>query len=222
MRVLTRYNSHETPLHLRDLTTTVSRPRARGLSPNDLRISSAAPALPPINPTILHSLTAAFDLDRPRAHHDFFTNWCSVQHVFTGIRTLLITDYTHFRLRQLCALLESVEHDIDSAAELLTHIGTQLDGVSRGLREVVSRRVMGEGANVCDAASLAGSAYRRWVGTFPEVTSGEVEVEVAERVLRVCGPELSMDWKGDYASWREEEEEVEGLGMLWEMERVYD
>jgi hypothetical protein len=185
-------------------------------------MSSAAPALPPINPTILHSLKSAFDLDRPRTHHYFFTNWCSVQHAFTGIRTLLNVDYTHFRLRQLRLLLDSVEHDIESAADLLNHIGTQLDGVSRSLREVVARRMMGEGAGLCDAFSVAGSAYRRWVSTFPEVAGGEVEVEVAERVLRVCGPELSMDWEGDYVSWMNEEEGVEGLGMLWEMEREYD
>ena len=74
-----------------------------------------------------------------------------------------------------------------------------------------------------DPFSVEGSAYRRWVSTFPEVVAGEVEVQVAEQVLRMGSPELSMDWKAGYESWKsEEEEKTDGLGLLWELERDYD
>ncbi|KAF2438452.1 hypothetical protein P171DRAFT_491121 [Karstenula rhodostoma CBS 690.94] len=215
---------HETPLYLRDPTTTPADPRVRGLPPGDIRMCSAATAIIPINPAILVSLDAIFNSDRPRATQSFFTNWRTVQNGFANIRTLLNIDYHHFERHQLQALLSSVQHDMNIASKLLARISTQLEGVGQNLREVVARRRMAEGAKLTDAFGVEGSAFRRWVSLFPEVAGGEVEVEVVERVLRVCGAELSMDWKGDYGSGENENEEerTEGLGARWEADREYD
>ncbi|KAL5386904.1 hypothetical protein DPSP01_003920 [Paraphaeosphaeria sporulosa] len=212
---------HETPLYLRDPMTTPANPRARGLSPSDLRISSAVPAVLPINPAILQSLHSIFNSDHPRTTNHFFSNWRTVQNAFVDISTLLNIDYNHFKRHQLKSLLRSVEHDIDYASRLLSQIGAQLEGVAQNLGEVVARRRMGEGAKLHDAFGVAGSAFRRWVGTFPEVVAGEVEVEVVEKVMRLAGAELSMNWRNDYVTWEDEEERTH-LGLIWEADRDCD
>lgn len=183
-------------------------------------MSSATPAILPINPSILQSLHSIFNLDCPRTQHPFFTNWRTLQKVFVGLRTLLNTDYNDYQLHHLMFLLGGIDTQLGQASKLLAKIGVQLEGVAQNLREVVARRKMGESAKLSDAFGVAGIAYRRWVGTFPEVVGGDADIEVAERVLRMCSPELSMDWRANYGSWEKEEDRTV-IGLLWEADRGF-
>ncbi|KAL1606281.1 hypothetical protein SLS60_003683 [Paraconiothyrium brasiliense] len=210
---------HETPSFLRDPAANPPNTLAQGLSPTDLRIRSAVPILPAINPTILQTLKDIFDSDRPRTTHDFFTNWHTTQHRLTDIKDLLNTDYSSYSRGLLRAMVRRVDADLDSVAdELLTTITAQMDSVSHNVSEVTSRRGLGEGASLSQPSSVEGSAYRRWVSSFPEVVGGEVRVDVAERVLRMGGAEKSMGWEDGYLSWKEEERKAEAGGLGWEWE----
>ncbi|KAJ4356719.1 uncharacterized protein N0V89_004755 [Didymosphaeria variabile] len=213
---------HETPLALRNPTAIAYNTRAEGISPSDLNIHPTTRPVPPINPAILQSLKAIFDSVHPRSTHAFFTNWRTIQAALVDIHRLLNMNYESFSSSKLRHMLTAIEHDIDLSNLLLVHIATQLTGVSHSLDEVGSRRRVGDGASLHNAFSVEGSAYRRWVSAFPEVVAGEVGVDVAERVLRMGTPELSMDWKNNY-QWKEEgEEKTGGLGWMWESEREYD
>ncbi|KAF9736843.1 hypothetical protein PMIN06_004405 [Paraphaeosphaeria minitans] len=209
---------HQTPLYLRDPTATPANPRPRGLSPSDPRMSSAAPAALPINPAILHALHSIFSPDQPRTTDQFFSNWRTVQKAFVDIRVTLDIDYNQFERHQLKSLLCSVEHDVDFASNLLTEIETQLEGLAQNLGEVMAQRRMCEGANLNDASDIERSAFKAWLGTFPEVVSGEVNVDIVEMVMRTAGAELSMDFNNNYSSWDKDEERTQ-LGLLWEAER---
>lgn len=166
---------------------------------SSLLVRSPAPITTSINPAILHSLSIIFDTDQLRPRHQFFTNWHDVEETLTECHRRLSLDYTNLQGGQLQTLLKVIEYDCDMASKLLTHIATQIEGVSRSVDAVKSRSNGPQKANLEDAFSVEGSSYRRWVSTFPEVVAGDVELDVAQRVLRDGGPEASVALRGGQA-----------------------